>query len=80
MFDHFEGLTLKGLSLLLFIIVLEALSCEFRVGCPWKMVYTNDLVILVETLEGLMTKMSVWKNGLASKSLKVNMGKTKVMI
>ena len=29
------------LSLLLFIIVLEVLSCKFRVGCPWKMFYAN---------------------------------------
>ena len=32
------------LSLLLFIIVVEALSPEFRVGCPWEMFYGDDLV------------------------------------
>ena len=65
---------------LLFIIVLEAISREFCVGCPWKMLYADGLVILAETFEGIMTKMAVWKNGLESKGLKVNMGKTKVMI
>ena len=40
----------------------------------------DDLVILAETLEGLVTKMAVGKNCLESKGLKVNMGKTKVMI
>ena len=44
------------------------------------MLYADDLVILAETFEGLMTKMTAWKNGLESKGLKVNMGKTKVMI
>ena len=68
------------LSLLLFITVLEALSRECRVGYPWKMLYADDLVILAKTFEGLMTKMAVWKNGLETKGLKVNMGKTKVMI
>ena len=34
------------LSPLLFIIVLEALSCKFRVGSPWEMLYTDELVIL----------------------------------
>ena len=68
------------LSPLLFIIVLEGLSREFRVGCSWKMLYADDLVILAETFEGLMAKMTVWKNGLESKGLKVNIGKTKVMI
>ena len=38
------------------------------------------MIILVETFDGLMTKMSVWKNDLELKGLKVNMGKTKVMI
>ena len=68
------------LSPLLFIVILEALSREFRVGCPWEMLYTDHLVILAEMFEGLMTKMAVWKNGLESKGLKVNMGTTKVMI
>ena len=39
-----------------------------------------DLVFLAEIFESLMTKMAVWKNGLQSRRLKVNMGKTKVMI
>ena len=68
------------LSPLLFIIVLEALSREFRVGCPWEMLYVDDLVILAETFEGLITKMAVWRNGLESKGLKTNMGKNNVMI
>ena len=44
---------------LLFIIVLEALSHKFRVGCPWEMLYVDDLVISAEMLEGLITKMAV---------------------
>ena len=44
------------------------------------MVYAYDLVILAETFEGHMTKMAVRKNGLESKGLNMNMGKTKVMI
>ena len=65
---------------LLFIKAAEALSREFSVGCPWEMLYTDDLVIFDETCESLLTKMAVWKNCLESKGLKVNMGKTKVMI
>ena len=44
------------LSPLLFIIVLEALSREFRVGCPWEILYADDLVILAEMFEGLISK------------------------
>ena len=35
----------------LFIIVLEALSREFRSGVPWEDLYADDFVIIVESLE-----------------------------
>ena len=38
------------LSLLLFIIVFEALPCEFCSGVPWEDLYTSDLVIIAESL------------------------------
>ena len=34
------------LSPLLFIIVLEALSREFRTGLPWELLYADDLVLM----------------------------------
>ena len=45
------------LSLLLFIIVMEALSHEFRTGCPWELLYTIDLVIVVESLGELKVRI-----------------------
>ena len=39
------------LSPLLFIIVLEALSREFRAGVPWEDLYVDDLVIIADSLE-----------------------------
>jgi len=65
---------------LLFIIVLEALSREFRTGCPWELLYADDLVITAETPELLESKLSTWKTNLEEKGLRVNLGKTKVMI
>ena len=67
------------LSPLLFIVVMEALSQEFRTGCPWELLYADDLVIAAETLDELLQKFSLWKDGLESKGLRVNMGKTKVL-
>jgi hypothetical protein len=67
------------LSPLLFVIVLEALSREFRDGLPLELLYADDLVLMAETEELLMEKLMKWKVGMESKGLRVNVGKTKVM-
>ena len=41
------------LSHLLFIIMMEALSREFRVSDPWELLYANDLAILSDSLVDL---------------------------
>ena len=56
------------LSPLLFIIVLEALSQEFRVELPWELLNANDLVLLAESEENLMTKLKEWRQGLRRKA------------
>ena len=66
------------LSPLLFVIVLEALSREFRTGTPWELLYADDLVISAETEEGLKMKLNKWKTEMEAKGLRVNMGKTTV--
>ena len=39
------------LSPILFIIVLESLSREFHTGCPWELLYADDLMISAESME-----------------------------
>ena len=68
------------LSPLLFVIVMEAISCEFRIGCPWELLYADDLVIVAESLEELQMRLSTWKSGLENKGLKVNVAKTKILL
>ena len=63
------------LSPLLFIIVMEALSSEFRVVLPWGLFYADDLCLLAETEEDFMVKMKHWKEGMELKGLRVNRGK-----
>ena len=41
------------LSHLLFIIMMEALSREFRVSDPWELLYANDLAFLSDSLVDL---------------------------
>ena len=67
------------LSPLLFIIVLEALSREFRTGCPWELLYADDPMISAESMEELLVKVQTWKTEMEKKGLRVNMGKTKIM-
>ena len=41
-------------SSLLLIMVLEALSREFRIGCPWELLYVDDLMTSAESIEKLL--------------------------
>ena len=68
------------LSPLLFIIVLEALSHEFRSGVPWEDLYADDLVIITELLEECVRRILSRKEAMEKKGLTVNTGKTKIMI
>ena len=68
------------LSPLLFIIVLEALSREFRSGVPWEDLYADDLVIIAESLEECVRRLLTWKEAMEKKGLRVNAGKTKILI
>ena len=64
----------------LFIIVLEALSREFCSGVPWEDLYADDLVIIAESLEECVRRLLTWKEAMEKKGLRVNAGKTKIMI
>ena len=68
------------LSPLLFITVLESLSRELRTGCQWELLYADDLEIIASSMEKLLEKLNIWKKGLEEKGLRVDMGKTKIMV
>ena len=68
------------LSPLLFIMVLEALLCEFRSGCPYELFHTVNLVLIAEIMEELIEKFKKWKEGMDIKGLQINMKKTKLMV
>ena len=61
------------LSPLLFIIIMQALSCHFQTGCPWELLYMDNLVIIAETLDELLSLENQLRN-------KRSVGKTKIMV
>ena len=68
------------LSPLLFIIVLDALSCEFWAGVPWEDLYADDRVIIADCLEECVSWLLIRTEDMEKKGLRLNAGKTKVMI
>ena len=70
----------SGLSPLLFVIVMEAISREFRIALPWELVYADDLAVIAETEEELIKRLNEWKENVESKGMRVNMNKTKVAL
>jgi len=70
----------SALSPLLFVIVMEALSREFRVALPWELLYAADLVVVAESEDDLIKRLNEWKDNVENRGMRVNMNKTKVMI
>ena len=68
------------LSPWLFILVLEALSRQFRTCVPWELLYADDLAVMADSLEECIARLKVWKEGIESKGLRVNIKKTKHMV
>ena len=56
-------------------------ATEFaREGALSELLYADDLVLMSETIEGLRDKFLKWKEAFENKGLKVNHGKTEVMV
>ena len=62
----------SALSPLLFVMVMESLSREFRVALPWELVYADDLVVIAET-EDLIKRLNEWKDCVENRGMRVNM-------
>ena len=54
----------SAMSPMLFVIVMEAISREFRVALPWELLYVDDLVVIAETEEDLIKRLNEWKNNM----------------
>ena len=66
------------LSPLLFAAVMDVVSSEARSALPSELLYADDLVIMA--MEQLGRRVADWRASLLGKGLKVNTGKSKVMV
>ena len=56
---------------MLFVMVMEALSREFRVALPSDLLYADDLVVIAETEEDLIKRLNEWKDVVENRGIRV---------
>ena len=59
---------------------MEIITRELRAGLPLKLLYADNLILMAESEESLRDKIVKWRSGLEAKGLKMNTGKTKVVV
>ena len=70
----------SALSPLLFKLVMEEATKSIRRGDPWELLYADDLVLTAESKEGVREMFDVWSRAMEMRGLKVNIGKTKLLV
>ena len=58
----------------------SSLCWRLLAGASWEDLYADDLVIIADSLEECVRRLSIWKEAMEKKGFRVNAGKTKVMI
>jgi len=60
----------SALSPLLFVIVMEVFSREFRIALPWELLYADDLLVIAETEDDLIKKLNEWRDNVENRGMK----------
>ena len=68
------------LSPFLFAVVVDVVTEFVRQGALSELLYTDDLVLISETIEGLRSKFIKWQEAFESKGFKINLGKANIMV
>ena len=68
------------LSPLLFAMVIDVITEAARSDSMMKVLYADDLVLMSENIEDLRSKFDRWKDSIVKKVMKINIGKTKLMV
>jgi len=67
----------SALSPLLFVIVMEPLSREFRVALPWELLYAYDIVVIADNEDDVIKRLNEWKDFVENRGMRVNMNTRK---
>jgi hypothetical protein len=59
---------------------MDVVCGDIMEGLLFEILYADDLVLMADSMEKLQLKFDRWKSVIERKGLKVNMGKTKVMV
>ena len=80
--ERFEVTVHQGsvLSQLLFAIVMEALCCEYHIGCPWELLYADDLVIMSDNFEDLEIQLQAWRTFLETWGLRIMWARLRYLV
>ena len=70
----------SALSPLLFAIVMDVVMNVIKEGVLQEILYTDDIVLIAESMAELQENVYGWISALDSKGLKVNLLKTKVVV
>jgi len=65
--------SMLSLRPLLSVIVMGAISIEFRVALRWELLFADDLAVIAETEEELIKRLNEWKDNVESKGVRVSL-------
>ena len=69
----------SAISPYLFTLILDELSREIQQSIPWCLIFADDIVLVSETMEGLNTRLELWREALESKGLRISREKTEYL-
>nr|XP_009615394.1 uncharacterized protein LOC104108115 [Nicotiana tomentosiformis] len=69
----------SALSLFLFALALDTLTCNIQWEVPWCMLFSDDIVLIDETRGRVNAKFEIWRQTLESKGFKLSRSKTKYL-
>jgi hypothetical protein len=59
---------------------MDVVCGDVMQGLLFEILYADDLVLMADSMDDLQMKFDRWKDAIEKKGMRVNMGKTKVMV